>query len=72
MKGEPEIGLVKDSLYFFRTNTTNTTGLYNLKNKNLFDIKERHTTIAQQMDSLVNAYYHSTKYLYFNNKKSNK
>ena len=69
MKGEPTVGLVQDSLYYSRTNVTKTKGLYNLNSKNLVDLKEKYPEKTSNMDSLLNAYYHSTKYLYFNNKK---
>ena len=36
----------------------------------MVDIKEKYPKKTLQMDSLLNAYYHATKYLYFNNKKS--
>ena len=36
---------------------------------NLKDIEKDNTLIADKMDSLLNAFYHSTKYLYFNNRK---
>ena len=38
----------------------------------LEDISKKHPLKASQLDSLLMAYYHSTKYLYFNNKKLNK
>ena len=69
MKGEPTVGLLQDSLYYSRTNISKTKGLYNLKSKELVDLKEKYPNKASAMDSLLNAYYHSTKYLYFNNKK---
>jgi phosphoglycerol transferase MdoB-like AlkP superfamily enzyme len=72
INGEPAVGLVQDSLYFSRTNISNTKKLYNLKKKGLVDIKEQYPVKASEMDDLLNAYYHSTKYLYFNNKKLNK
>lgn len=72
MKGEPTVGILQDSLYYSKTKITNTTGLYNLKNKTLNNLEEKYPYKAKQMDSLLNAYYHATKYLYFNNKKSNK
>lgn len=70
MKGEPTVGILKDSLYYSKTNISNTTGLYNLKDKELKDLKEIYPKKTAKMDSLLKAYYHSTKYLYFNNKKS--
>ncbi|QTE23673.1 LTA synthase family protein [Polaribacter cellanae] len=69
INGEPAVGILQDSLYYSKTNVTKTTGLYNLKTKGLKNIKEDNIERAQQMDSLLSAYYHSTKYLYFNNKK---
>lgn len=71
MKGEPTVGLLQDSLYYSRTNITKTIGLYNLKNNSLKNLKDVYPKRALEMDSLLNAYYHSTKYLYFNNKKLN-
>ena len=72
MNGEPTVGLLQDSLYYSKTNITKTKGLYNLKSKNLVDLKAKYPKKALEMDSLLNAYYHSTKYLYFNNKKLEK
>ena len=69
INGEPAIGLIKDSLYYSKTNISNTTGLYNLKTKEVKDIKNDNPLVAKKMDSLLSAYYHATKYLYFNNKK---
>lgn len=69
MKGEPTVGLLQDSLYYSRTNVSKTKGLYNLKSTKLIDLKEKYPSKASAMDSLLNAYYHATKYLYFNNKK---
>ena len=71
IKGEPAVGLIKDSLYYYKTNYTNASGLYNLKEKSLEDLKQNYPSKVQKLDSLLNAYYHSTKYLYFNNKKTN-
>ena len=42
---------------------------YNLKSDKLEDISKLLPVEKMKMDSLLNAYYHSTKYLYFNNKK---
>lgn len=69
INGEPSVGLLKDSLYYSRTNVTKTNGLYNLNEKEVKDYKSIYPEITKQMDSLLNAYYHATKYLYFNNKK---
>lgn len=70
INGEPAVGLIKDNLYYSKTTITNTTEMYNLKEKELSNIKNENPKIAQEMDSLLNAFYHSTKYLYFNNKKT--
>tara|TARA_B110000902_G_scaffold265953_1_gene351902 strand:- start:2650 stop:4653 length:2004 start_codon:yes stop_codon:yes gene_type:complete len=72
INGEPAVGILQDSLYYSKTNVSKTKGLYNLKSKKLVDIKKDYPTKAKEMDSLLAAYYHSTKYLYFNNKKLNK
>lgn len=69
IKGEPTVGLIKDSLYYYKTRLTNTSGLYNLNEKSLTDLKNTSPEQLKKMDSLLEAYYHSTKYLYFNNKK---
>ncbi|TMM31059.1 sulfatase [Polaribacter aestuariivivens] len=69
INGEPAVGLLKDSLYYSKTNVTNTTRLYNLNEKSLIDLKDKYPLQSKKMDSLLEAYYHSTKYLYFNNKK---
>ena len=70
MKGEPTVGVLKDSLYYYRTNITKTKGLFNLDSEKMTNIKDKYPNKTLQMDSLLNAYYHTTKYLYFNNKKS--
>jgi phosphoglycerol transferase MdoB-like AlkP superfamily enzyme len=72
INGEPAVGLIQDSLYYSKTNNTNTKNLYNLNSKKTEDLKEKYPKKVLEMDSLLNAYYHSTKYLYFNNKKLNK
>ena len=69
INGEPAVGLIQDSLYYSKTNISKTAALYNLNTKELKDIKAENVSITKKMDSLLNAYYHSTKYLYFNNKK---
>ena len=71
IRGEPAVGILKDSLYYYKTRVTNTTGLFNLNDENLTDLKQNYPSKIQKLDSLLNAYYHSTKYLYFNNKKTN-
>jgi phosphoglycerol transferase MdoB-like AlkP superfamily enzyme len=72
INGEPAVGLLQDSLYYAKTNISNTAGLYNLKEKSLTDLKLNFPKKTAEMDSLLEAYYHATKYLYFNNKKSTK
>ncbi|QVY66690.1 LTA synthase family protein [Polaribacter sp. Q13] len=69
INGEPAVGLLQDSLYYSKTDISKTTGLFNLKTKEVKDIKDTYPLVAKKMDSLLSAYYHSTKYLYFNNKK---
>ena len=69
MNGEPAIGILKDSLYFSKTLVTKTKSLYDLRTKTMDDLSKTDSIKASQMDSLLMAYYHSTKYLYFNNKK---
>ena len=71
-KGEPTVGLIKDSLYYYKTNITKSFGLYNMNKNDLNDISSKYPMIKNKMDSLLAAYYHSTKYLYFNNKKLSK
>ncbi|WP_439132166.1 LTA synthase family protein [Polaribacter sp.] len=72
MKGEPTVGILQDSLYYYKTNISKTKGLFNLKSEKMVNLKEKYPYKTFQMDSLLNAYYHATKYLYFNNKKSGK
>jgi phosphoglycerol transferase MdoB-like AlkP superfamily enzyme len=69
MNGEPTIGILKDSLYFSKTLVTKTKGLYDLRTKTMDNLSQIDSIKASQLDSLLMAYYHSTKYLYFNNKK---
>ncbi|WP_298880168.1 alkaline phosphatase family protein [uncultured Polaribacter sp.] len=70
INGEPAVGLLQDSLYYSKTTINKTAALYNLNTKDLNDIKDENPLITKKMDSLLNAFYHSTKYLYFNNKKT--
>ena len=70
INGEPAVGLLQDSLYYSKTTINKTAALYNLNTKDLNDIKDENPLITKKMDSLLNAFYHSTKYLYFNNKKA--
>jgi phosphoglycerol transferase MdoB-like AlkP superfamily enzyme len=69
VSGEPAIHLLEDDFYISRTLTTNKTGLYRLNASELVDVKDKNPTINQHMDSLVQAVYQSSKYLYYNNKK---
>ncbi len=69
MNGEPTIGIIKNNLYFYKTETTKKTYLYDLSAFPLKNIKNKYLNYSKKMDSLVTAYYHSTKYLYHNNKK---
>jgi phosphoglycerol transferase MdoB-like AlkP superfamily enzyme len=68
-KGEKAVGLIQDNYYYEKTTVSKKVRLYNLSAEGIVDIKEQQPTISQRMDSLLSAYYHSTKYLYFNNKK---
>jgi hypothetical protein len=72
MGGEPAVGLLKDGYYYAKTTITNTANLYDLNADEPIDIKTKNPSITKKMDSLLSAFYHSTKYLYFNNKKSAK
>ncbi len=71
-KGEKVVGLLKDGYYLEKTNSSEKTSLFSLETNNIKDIKLEKPEIAKAMDSLLSAYYHSTKYLYFNNKKQSK
>ena len=71
-KGEKAVGLIKDGFYYEKTNISKKANLFSLDDKNIKDIKLDKPNITQQMDSLLSAYYHTTKYLYFNNKKLSK
>ncbi|CAL2101760.1 Phosphoglycerol transferase MdoB [Tenacibaculum sp. 190130A14a] len=70
IEGEPSAGLIIDSLYYYKTTTTKKQGLYNLNSTNLENIYKKKPLITQSMDSLLSGFYHSTKYLYYNNKKN--
>lgn len=69
IKGEPAVGIIEDSLYYYKTTITKSNGLYNLKEKSLTDLKDNLPKKTRELDSLLSAYYNATKYLYFNNKK---
>jgi len=68
-KGEKAVGVLKDNFYYEKTNISKKTGLYSLQASTVKDIQLDKPAVAKQMDSLLSAYYHTTKYLYFNNKK---
>lgn len=70
IKGEPAVGLVQNGYYYAKSKSGQHKGLYSLNaEEDTKDISAQFPMIAQQMDSLLTAYYHSTKYLYYNNKK---
>ncbi|MDC1465568.1 sulfatase-like hydrolase/transferase [Polaribacter sp.] len=71
-KGEKAVGVLKGNFYYETTNISKKTGLYNLQANTVKDIQLNNPAIAKEMDSLLSAYYHTTKYLYFNNKKDSK
>ena len=68
-KGEKAVGVIKDEYYYEKTNISKKSNLYNLKDYNVKDIKLENPKVSKELDSLLSAYYHTTKYLYFNNKK---
>ncbi|WP_240472517.1 LTA synthase family protein [Tenacibaculum ovolyticum] len=69
IKGEPASGIIKDSLYYYKTVFNNKYQLLNLKNNSLMDISKENKELTKKMDGLLSSFYHSTKYLYYNNKK---
>ena len=69
INGEPGLGLIQNDFYFTKTNYNNSTSLYKLSDEEQIDVTDTHPNIASKMDSLITSYYHSTKYLYYNNKK---
>ncbi|MDT7832062.1 sulfatase-like hydrolase/transferase [Flavobacteriaceae bacterium S356] len=72
IKGEPAVGLIQNGFYYSKTNQTNTTNLYKLTDAETVDVSTLYPKVVSKMDSLITSYYHSTKYLYYNNKKLNK
>ncbi len=70
-KGEKAVGVIKDEYYYEKTNISKKASLYSLKERKIQDIKSSKPKITSKLDSLLSAYYHTTKYLYFNNKKVN-
>jgi phosphoglycerol transferase MdoB-like AlkP superfamily enzyme len=71
-KGERAVGLIKDGFYFEKTNISKKAALYSLNRNTYEDIKAIKLDVSEKMDSLLSAYYYTTKYLYFNNKKQPK
>ena len=71
-KGEGAVGLIKDEYYYEKTNRSKKTALYSINNNSYRDIKSNKLDVTEKMDSLLSAYYYTTKYLYFNNKKQPK
>lgn len=69
VNGEPASGVVQDSLFYYQTVLSKKSKLINLNDTSLNDISDKHPNKNKEMDSLLNAFYQSTKYLYFNNKK---
>ncbi|WP_405604783.1 LTA synthase family protein [Polaribacter sp. Asnod1-A03] len=70
LKGNGAIGLIKNNFYYTINKSTDKNGLFNLLTKDLKDLKEDYPYVTKEMDELLKAYYHSTKYLYYNNKKT--
>lgn len=68
-QGERAVGLLKDGFYYEKTNISKKASLYSLQTNTVKDIQLDKPIVTQEMDSLLSAYYHTTKYLYFNNKK---
>ena len=69
IKGEPAIGLIQNGFYYAKANYNNSTSLFKLSDVETLDVSNIYPLIVSKMDSLVTSYYHSTKYLYYNNKK---
>ena len=71
INGEPALGLLQNDFYYTLTSVTKSASLYDFNGKDLTDIKKDHPIVTKQMDSLLRGYYNATKYLYYNNKKTN-
>lgn len=69
INGEPGLGLIQNDFYFTKTNYNNSKSLYKLSDDEQIDVTDTYPNVASKMDSLITSYYHSTKYLYYNNKK---
>lgn len=71
INGEPALGLLQNDFYYTLTTVTNSANLYDFSGTDLTDIKKDHPIVTKQMDSLLRGYYNATKFLYYNNKKTN-
>lgn len=71
INGEPALGLLQNNFYYTLTTVTDSANLYDFNGNDLTDIKKDHPSVTKQMDSLLRGYYNATKYLYYNNKKTN-
>lgn len=71
INGEPALGLLQNDFYYTLTTVTNSANLYDFNGTDLTDIKKDHPIVTKQMDSLLRGFYNATKYLYYNNKKTN-
>lgn len=71
INGEPALGLLQNDFYYTLTTVTNSANLYDFNGSDLTDIKKDHPLVTKQMDSLLRGYYNATKFLYYNNKKTN-
>ncbi|OSY87644.1 sulfatase [Tenacibaculum holothuriorum] len=69
IKGEPAVTILKDSLLYSKTLISGYSHLFNTNKTTKKDIQKSYPILTKKMDSLLNGYYHSTKYLYYNNKK---
>jgi phosphoglycerol transferase MdoB-like AlkP superfamily enzyme len=72
IKGEPAVSLLQNDFYYTKTSVSKQTSLYDLTSKKIEDVKREYPETSRKMDSLLTAFFHSTKYLYFNNKKLRK
>ena len=61
--------LIQNNFYFTKTIQNNFKSLYKISDEENIDVSNLYPDIASSMDSLLTSYYHSTKYLYYNNKK---
>ena len=61
-KGEGAVGLIKDEYYYEKTNRSKKAALYSLNHNSYRDIKSNKLDVTKKMDSLLSAYYYTTKY----------